>query len=122
MSELTTFLQQLQDAPQRIDFAQTMAIIAQYYEFTPTAFTNGEQHNAAGENNGSCQIFAFGQLHHLSDEQVLNCFGDYYRKDVLENPNASDHQNIRQFMINGWGGIDFQATSQALSAKQSTSV
>jgi hypothetical protein len=31
--------------------------------------------------------------------------------DVLENPNAYDHQNIRQFMEHGWGGVEFEKTN-----------
>ncbi|WP_083761723.1 HopJ type III effector protein [Psychromonas ingrahamii] len=47
---------------------------------------------------------------------VLACFGHYYREDVLKHPQAKDHQNIRQFMISGWQGIDF--SSQALYNKK----
>ncbi|MEG0198898.1 MAG: HopJ type III effector protein, partial [Acinetobacter sp.] len=34
---------------------------------------------------------------------------------VLATPEATDHQNIRQFMLNGWDGIQFE--SEALAAK-----
>ncbi|VAW65482.1 hypothetical protein MNBD_GAMMA10-1709, partial [hydrothermal vent metagenome] len=34
---------------------------------------------------------------------------DYYRKDVLQNPQSNDHQNIRNFMHSGWSGISFNA-------------
>jgi hypothetical protein len=36
-------------------------------------------------------------------------FGDYYRKDVLEHPEGSDHANIRQFIRDGWQGIQFDS-------------
>ena len=36
------------------------------YDFTPSAFDNGEVHNAAGQNNGSCRILAFAQAQGLS--------------------------------------------------------
>jgi hypothetical protein len=45
----------------------------------------------------------------------LACFGSYYRKDVLENPNGTDHQNIRNFMNRGWEGISFE--KEALGIK-----
>jgi hypothetical protein len=29
----------------------------------------------------------------------LDCFGKFYREDVLQNPKADDHMNIRTFML-----------------------
>jgi len=115
--ELNDFLQQLRSTPESITFADTIATIEVVYEFTPTAFNNGTLRNEAGQNNGSCKIFAFARLHRLSEAQTLNCFGDYYRKDILENPEGSDHQNIRNFMRTGWAGIVFEG--EVLTAKQS---
>lgn len=99
------FLQQLADKPESIQFEDTMAVIDAHFEFTPTAFDNGETKNEAGQNNGSCKIFAFARQQGLSESLTLQCFGHYYRADVLANPAGSDHQNIRQFMIHGWAGI-----------------
>ena len=112
---MKAFLEKLQQSPELIQFTETMAVIEEHYSFTEVAFTNGEQKNAAGENSGSCKLFAFAQLQDLNKEQTLACFGDYYRIDVLQNPTAADHQNIRQFMINGWDGISFDGV--ALTAK-----
>ncbi len=84
-----------------------MAVIDANYAFTPTTFQNGEQLNNAGQNNGSCKLFAFARLHQLSAAQTLQCFGAYYREDVLKHPAGSDHQNIRNFMKYGWGGVEF---------------
>ena len=108
-------LQQLADAPQSVRFSEVIATIDDHYEFTPTAFTNGGTRNEAGQNNGSCKIFAFARLHGLNQDQTLACFGDYYRQDVLGNPEGSDHRNIRNFMTSGWAGIDFDG--DALSPK-----
>ena len=104
---LSDFLTKLNTQPETIEFTDTMAVIEANYTFSETAFTNGQQSNAAGENSGSCKIFSFAQLNGLTEQQTLACFGIYYRNDVLGNPDASDHQNIRQFMINGWSGIRF---------------
>ena len=112
---IITFLEKLSTTPQAIEFADTMAVIEENYEFKATAFNNGQQKNAEGENAGSCKIFSFAQLNKLSEAQTLACFGTYYRDDVLAHPDAQDHQNIRQFIINGWAGIDFAGT--ALTAK-----
>lgn len=110
-----TFLSKLNNEPNQVSFADTIATIEQNYSFTPTTFTNGETKNEADTNNGSCKIFAFGLLNNLNEAQTLACFGDYYRKDVLENPEGDDHQNIRNFMKSGWAGINFE--SEALVSK-----
>lgn len=113
--KLNKFLTALRKNPRKNSFFETIEVIGEHYEFIPTAFNNGELENLAGENNGSCKIFAFAQLHDLNKEETLSCFGDYYFKDVLKNPEGKDHQNIRNFMNTGWEGIHFKGT--ALLAK-----
>ncbi|AMK78354.1 MULTISPECIES: HopJ type III effector protein [Methylomonas] len=106
------------ESGQVIEFPETMAVIAEHYHYQPTEFSNGLQQplvNEAGRNEGSCKIFAFAKLHQLTVEQTLALFGDYYRQDVLGNPAGSDHQNIRNFMRDGWEGIVFRG--EALQAK-----
>lgn len=112
---LTDFLQRLRATPGRIEFADTIAVIEAHYEYVPTAFRNGAVENAAGQNGGSCKIFAFARLHQLSPAETLACFGRYYREDVLQHPDGSDHQNIRNFMRSGWAGVDFEG--EALKAR-----
>ena len=108
--QLSSFLEKLRIAPETIEFEDAIAVIDKTYHFKPTTFTNGDQVNNAGTNSGSCKIFAFGQLNKLPPKQVLHCFGHFYRKDVLENPEGNDHQNIRHFMMSGWGGVHFLET------------
>lgn len=115
MSSISQLLEQIKVSPETIEFVQVMAVIEKNYEFTPVEFSNGSLVNEQGTNLGSCKIFAFGQLHQLSEQQTLSCFGDYYRVDVLEHPEASDHGNIRNFIKTGWAGIHFSAP--ALIAK-----
>ncbi len=110
---LTAFITNLSEQADSIEFADTMAIIEECYTFTPTAFTNGETQSDAGQNNGSCKIFAFGLLNNLSEQQTLACFGTYYRDDVLGNSGGNDHQNIRQFMISGWTKVQFDGEALA---------
>ena len=112
---LEIFLKKLNTNPESIEFTETMAVIESQYNFTETAFVNGQQSNAANENLGSCKLFSFAKLNGLSEVQTLSCFGAYYRDDVLGHPDADDHQNIRQFMNSGWPGIKF--SSEALTAK-----
>ena len=88
-------------------FPETIAFIDEKYTFTPMTFKNGNQINNAGENNGSCKIFAFAKLQQFTKEETLSLFGDFYQ-DVLNSPEVTDHQNIRNFMIFGWDGIHFE--------------
>ncbi len=113
-------LQQIRErsAKQPIDFFEIMAFIDANYSFSETAFQNGDLKNEAGQNNGSCKLFAFALIHDLSEQQTLHLFGDFYKKDVLENPENEDHQNIRNFMKYGWKGIQF--TESALTTKDSS--
>ena len=104
---LNDFLTQIK-AEMPVSFAETIAVITENYAYQLTAFKNGNVENVAGQNEGSCKIFAFAKLNDLTETQTLSLFGDYYRVDVLENPNAIDHQNIRQFMQHGWAGIVFE--------------
>ncbi len=113
---LTSFLQRLRETPDQIEFADTIATIDSHYDYTPTAFRNGDVDNAAGQNGGSCKIFAFAKLQGLIPDETLACFGRYYRDDVLKHPTASDHQNIRNFMRSGWNGIVF--AGEALTARR----
>lgn len=105
---IETFLNQLKSNPERMSFQETIAVIEENYIFAPTAFSNGNQINKAGENNGSCKIFAFAKLNQLNKLQTLTCFGNYYFEDVLLHPEGTDHQNIRNFMKFGWDGIHFE--------------
>jgi hypothetical protein len=104
---LAAFLNKIQSYPEDINFNDTVAIIDSHYQFTPCAFRNGKLHNEVGQNSGSCKLFSFAQLHDLTKEQTLQCFGAYYREDVLQHPTANKHQNIRNFMQFGWSGIEF---------------
>lgn len=114
---INDFLQKLNDSPETIEFSDTMAVVEANYDFSETAFQNGDLHNDAGENSGSCKLFAFAQLQNLSVAQTLACFGGYYRDDVLVHPEGSEHQNIRHFMQYGWSGMEFSGT--ALKEKNS---
>jgi hypothetical protein len=105
--QIQDFLYKLNTSPTSIQFSDTIATIDANYQFIPTRFRNGEQINEAGQNSGSCKLFSFAQLQGLDSAQTLACFGDYYRVDVLQHPNAEDHQNIRNFMKYGWQGIHF---------------
>lgn len=94
-----------------VSFEQVMQVISGHYKYSPATFNNGELINEAGSNEGSCKIFAFGQLNNLTEPQTLACFGRFYRDDVLANPQGDDHGNIRNFIKTGWAGISFTAVA-----------
>lgn len=112
---IISFLEQLQENPEANSFQDTITVIEENFDFTPTAFKNGNHYNNVGENNGSCKIFYFSKLQNLSEEATLACFGKYYFEDVLQNPDGNDHQNIRNFIQFRWDGIQFEG--QALVIK-----
>ncbi|MCH9696966.1 MAG: HopJ type III effector protein [Gammaproteobacteria bacterium] len=108
----TQTLQQFLDnikAGYSCSFDSAMQIIDEHYHFIPVEFTNGLGENRvvnnAGTNTGSCKIFAFARLHNLSELHTLELFGDYYREQVLKDPNGTSHANIRAFIKHGWGGV-----------------
>ena len=112
---IQAFLEKVKQTPTQITFPETITIIEENYNFTPTAFQNGTQHNAAAATSGSCNLFSFAKLQNLSKEETLACFGAFYFEEVLEDPNGTNHQNIRNFINLGWDGIQFEGN--ALEAK-----
>ena len=110
LHSIPEFLDVLTNKPESIEFAEVIALLDAHYHFTETAFSNGAQHNEAGQNSGSCKVLGFAQLHDLTQQQTLNLFAQYYRDDVLGNPDGNDHQNIRQFMEHGFAGLVFDAS------------
>lgn len=113
-----TLIANTASAPESIMFQDVMTVISNHYDYTPSTFTNGDVTNAAGTNEGSCKIFAFAKLNKLDQASTLALFGEFYRNDVLGHPQGSDHANIRNFMIHGWEGIQFE--SVAITEKQPT--
>ena len=97
-----------------LPFKEVIEFVETHYQHQPTAFKNGEAYNEATQNQGSARVFAFAQLNNLSKEDTLYLFAEHYQS-VLNTPNGTDHQNIRQFMAHGWPGIVFEG--QVLLAK-----
>ena len=95
-------------------FKDVITHIETEYTHQPTAFKNGEAYNTAEQNQGSAKVFSFAKLNNLSEADTLQLFAEHYQS-VLDHPTATDHQNIRQFMANGWAGITFEG--EALTAK-----
>jgi hypothetical protein len=104
-----------------LSFSEVVAVIEQNYRYTPSAFNNGlgdeRVINTAGQNQGSCKLLGFAQLHGLDVTQTLHLFGDYYYQEVMNSPEGEDHANIRAFRRHGWAGVEFER--QPLSPKSS---
>ena len=95
-------------------FSDVIKLIETYYNHQPTAFKNGDLYNEATQNQRSAKVFTCAQLHNLSAADTLYLFAEHYHA-VLASPDATDHQNIRQFMAHGWPGVAFEG--EALTAK-----
>jgi hypothetical protein len=111
---IQAFIEKLKQTPEAITFAETITTVESNYAFTPTAFQNGNQHNGAGENSGSCKVFAFAKIQQLTQAETLACFGAYYFEEVLGDLEGTNHQNIRNFMQSGWNGIQFEGDALSL--------
>jgi hypothetical protein len=110
--QLITLIKRSKD--NSLTFKEVIAFIETYYQHQPAAFKNGAVYNEATQNQGSARVFAFAQQNDLSKEDTLYLFAEHYQS-VLNTPDGTDHQNIRQFMIHGWPGIAIEG--QALFAK-----
>lgn len=107
---MSNFLEQHKE--EGFSFATVLAYIESKHQVHPTAFQNGDIYNEATQNQGSAKVLYYAKLQDLSKEDTLSLFAEHYQ-NVLENPLADNHQNIRQFMTNGWEGVKFEG--EALS-------
>jgi len=105
---LEQFLKALDQNPDSLMLADTLAVIDSLYDFTPVAFSNGDMHNAAGEAERSCRMYAFARRHGLTEAQTVRLFGEHYR-EVLEDPEGTSHRTIRIFMKTGFSGLNYSA-------------
>lgn len=112
-----TALTDLRSRLQQDDFAfsETLAFVAEHYDYQPSAFRNGDVENAAGQNEGSCKTLGLALLEGFSQDEALRAFGEHYRS-VVATPDGSDHGNIRALMTHGLEGVTF--AQQPLKAKQ----
>lgn len=105
---IESFKAKLKETPKLIEFSETMNVVDENYNFTPTAFSNGTLENAIGQNSGSCKLFAFAKAQGFTKEETLACFGQFYFEDVLKNLYGTGHQNIRNFMKTSFDGLSFE--------------
>ena len=94
-----------------MQFSDFTDLIESEYNFTPTAFTNGDLSNKAEENQGSAKVFCFGLMHSLSEHEALRCFGEHYQSVLDSLGDNTSHLNIRTFMRLGWKGVNINASA-----------
>jgi len=92
----------------KMQFKDLMALVDDNFNHTPASFTNGTLDNSEDENQGSAKLFGFAAIHQLTPLETLHCFGEHYQ-DVLNDPQGTAHQNIRNFIIYGWEGVKFNS-------------
>lgn len=109
---VTALVEQLKNS--QLSFKEVIDFIEAHYDHQPTAFKNGDIFNEATQNQGSAKVFSFAQINNLTKEDTLHLFAEHYQS-VLNTPEGTDHQNIRQFMKHGWDGIQFEG--QALNSQ-----
>jgi hypothetical protein len=102
--QILTLTQSLKD--NKLAFSDVIKFIETYYQHQPTAFKNGDVYNQSTQNQGSAKVLAFAQINDLNKEDTLDLFAEHYQS-VLNHPDGTDHQNIRQFMLHGWSGVVF---------------
>ncbi len=103
---LQELMSALYQSPETLEFRAVIETIDAEFDYTPSAFMNGNTSNIASENQGSGKVFSFARQAGLSEAHTLMLFAEHYR-DVLANPDATNHQNIREFITNGWTGVSF---------------
>ncbi|MBA5792573.1 HopJ type III effector protein [Flavobacterium sp. xlx-214] len=91
----------------QLPFKEILNFIEEKYQYTPSAFKNGDLINGEDENQGSAKVLYFAQMNTISKEDTLLLFAEHYQA-VLEDVNGSSHQNIRNFMQYGWEGVAFE--------------
>lgn len=84
-----------QDSGRKIELEDVMTVLKRKYEYTPNAFTNGKVENGEDQNQASGLLIAWAMLKNLSVEQLLRCYGKYFR-DL--DPDGTDHANIREIL------------------------
>jgi len=104
MSTIRDFRARLRN--RNLPFSDTLAFIAETYDYQPSRFVNGNVENTAGENEGSCKTLGMAVLEGFSTEEALLAFGEHYQA-VLANPSGNDHRNIRALMETGLPGVRF---------------
>jgi hypothetical protein len=98
------------------EFIEIQNTIDDGYSYSSNGFTIGNIYNDANSNQWSGKVLSYAVLNKLTTEQTLELFGEHYR-DVLANPDADTHKNIRALMKFGLDGVSFDSNKLLLTKK-----
>ena len=87
-------------------FAEIQKIIDENYNYEANGFKIGDVYNDKTQNQWSGKILSYAFLNNLNTAETLELFGEHFA-DVLNNPNADTHKNIRALMKNTLSGVKF---------------
>lgn len=104
-TEISQLLNQCQQ--KTATFNDVISYIENLFTHQPTAFKNGMLFNDESQNQGSAKVLMFGKINELTQPETLSLFCEHFDA-VLNEPDGSNHQNIRQFMAHGWEGVEFK--------------
>ena len=115
--QLDAFLTRLAKDPDSVRLEEALSAISESYDVSPVGYTLGGVRFDLPQSKRTCQLYAFGLLHGLPKDLTLQCFGDDYRRDVLQNPLGTDHHSIRLFAMHGFEGLNLDAMPLVRRAK-----
>ena len=99
------------------NFAQTIALIDEHYQYFEVPFSVGDVKNKPNENTGSAKVFSLGLMTRMDEKATLRLFGEHYTA-VQATPQGNDHANIRSFIKNGFPGVEFPTGLAIISKLQ----
>ena len=99
------------------NFAETIALIDEHYQYFEVPFSVGDVKNKANENTGSAKVLSLGLMTRMDEKATLRLFGEHYAQ-VQATPQGTDHANIRSFIKNGFPGVEFPTGLAIISKLQ----
>jgi len=97
-------------------FSDTQDLINKDYNYEANGFTIGDIYNDKNSNQWSGRILSYAIINKLNTIETLKLFGEYYQ-EVLDNPNADSHKNIRALMKYGIESAKFDNNKLLLQSK-----
>ena len=94
-SELLKELKKGDDEAKKIELNDVLDVVRRKYMWRATEFKNGQVENKEDENQASGLLLAWAVKNNLNADQVLRCYGKFYRE---LDPKGTDHGNIREIL------------------------
>lgn len=93
----------------------TIKALKYFYKIPNSGFSIGNCVNGPNENTGSLLIFMYARAGKqvLSNDQIKELFAEAW-DEVVEDPEGSSHQNIRNFIQYGIAGVVFENEKEVI--------